>query len=120
MSEVRICYATKDWKVARLHAYRSGEGGVRDDNHVEDIVRCFCSGRNGAEVVRSAPEPGDSVLFEVILRVSNTRRGNSTYSGWEYVRHEGCPFDVARDGMLVYQRIKRLLRAARNEKERSK
>jgi len=118
VSEVRICYSTADGNVARLHAYRAGEGGVRDDNHVEDIVSSFCSGKNGADVVRYAPEPCEKILFEIVLRVSGTRRGGSTYSGWDYVRHEGCPFDVAEEGMLVYKRIKRLLRAAKNRKDK--
>ena len=118
MSRFVVCYATRDGVVANLHAYLDGDGAVRDNNHVVDIVSSFCSGKNGADVVRSAPEPGEKILFEIVLRVSGTRRGGSTYSGWDYVRHDGCPFEVAEEGMLVYKRIKRLLRAAKNRKDK--
>ena len=51
-----VCYTTRDGVRADLHAYADGDGSLRDNNHVREIVREFTNGNEG--VVRNHP-PGD-------------------------------------------------------------
>lgn len=109
MTQFVVCYSTCDGVVARLHAFGRGEGSVRDENHVRDIVACFAKGNEGA-VVCAAPGPGERVLFEITLGVSRTRRGGSRYSNWDYRQVQPCPQNVAEAGMDLFRLIKRNLR----------
>lgn len=101
---------------ARLHAFERGDGSLRDENHVVDIVREFCKGNEGA-IVQRPPAAGERPLFEIVLAVRDTRGGTSTYHGWNYRRHEPCPYDVANAGMELYAMIKGLLKKARKRRD---
>ena len=116
MCEFVVMYCEHADRYARLHAFRRGDGSVRDENHVLDIVREFCKG-NESSIVQRAPEDGERPLFEIVLRVAKTRHGVSSYSGWDFRRHEPCPFDVATWGMVIFRKIKSLLKKARARKE---
>lgn len=120
MTEFVVCFATSDGKVARMHAYGRGEGSLRDENHVRDIVGCFSRGNEGS-ILCEPPGPDERVMFEITLGVSGSRRGGSVYSGWEYRQISPCPQCVAEAGMDVYRQIKRnLRRAARDTGQRMK
>ena len=110
-----VCFATKDGVRADLHAYADGDGSLRDNNHVREIVREFARGNEGAVSTRP-PADGERVLFEVVLHVMDTRRGTSSYFGCDYRQVQPCPHCVAEAGMDIYRQIKRLLRRARRNK----
>ena len=75
-----VCYTTRDGVRADLHAYADGDGSLRDNNHVREIVREFTNGNEG--VVRNRPPAdGERVMFEIVLHVCETRRGKSNYFG---------------------------------------
>ena len=84
-----VCYTTLDGVRADLHAYADGDGSLRDNNHVREIV----------------------------LHVCETRRGKSNYFGCDYRQIQPCPHCVAEAGMDIYVQIKHLLRMARKEKK---
>ena len=42
-----VCYTTRDGVRAVLHAYADGDGSLRDNNHVREIVREFTHGKRG-------------------------------------------------------------------------
>lgn len=111
-----VCYTTLDGVRADLHAYADGDGSLRDNNHVREIVREFTHGNEG--VVRNRPpEEGERVMFEIVLNVCETRRGKSNYFGCDYRQIQPCPHCVAEAGMDIYVQIKHLLRKARKEKK---
>lgn len=112
-----VCYTTTDGVRAHLHAYADGDGSLRDNNHVREIVREFTHGNEDA-VRNRPPADGERVLFEIALHVRDTRRGTSSYFGCDYRQIQPCPHCVAEAGMDIYGQIKRLLRRARREKER--
>lgn len=116
-SRFTVCYTTRDGVRADLHAYADGDGSLRDNNHVREIVETFTHGNEGA-VRNLPPVDGERVLFEVVLHVRDTRRGTSSYFGCDYRQHQPCPHCVAEAGMDIYGQIKRLLRRARREKDR--
>lgn len=113
-----VCYATAagDAGKARLHAYADGDGSLRDNNHAAEIVREFARGNEGAIVMRP-PQGDERAMFEVVLCVSSTRRGTSTYFGCDYRQIQPCPHCVAAAGMEIYEEIKRVLKRARKRKE---
>lgn len=112
-----VCYTTRDGVRADLHAYADGDGSLRDNNHVLDIVREFTHGNEGM-VRNRPPEDGERVMFEIVLYVCATRRGTSNYFGCSYRQIQPCPHCVAEAGMDIYLQIKHLLRRARKEKNR--
>lgn len=116
MCELVVMYCEHADRYARLHAFRRGDGSVRDENHVLEIVQEFCRG-NEASIVQRAPEAGERPLFEIVLRVAKTRHCVSSYSGLDFRRHEPCPFDVATWGMVIFREIKSLLKKARARRE---
>lgn len=71
-----VCYTTRDGVHAVLHAYADGDGSLRDNNHVREIVREFTHGNEG-EVRNRPPSDGERVMFEIVLHVCATRRGTS-------------------------------------------
>lgn len=73
-----VCYTTRDGVRADLHAYADGDGSLRDNNHVREIVREFTHGNEGA-VRNRPPADGERVMFEIVLHVCATRRGTSNY-----------------------------------------
>lgn len=111
-----VCYTTRDGVRAVLHAYADGDGSLRDNNHVREIVREFTHGNEG-EVSNRPPEDGERVMFEIFLHVCATRRGTSNYFGCDYRQIQPCPHCVAEAGMEIYVQIKHLLRRARKEKK---
>ena len=120
-----VCYTTRDGVRADLHAYADGDGSLRDNNHVLEIVRKFTHGNEGAvrnrppadgERVRNRPPAdGERVMFEIVLHVCETRRGRSNYFGCDYRQIQPCPHCVAEAGMDIYGQIKHLLRRARKK-----
>lgn len=116
MTEFVVCYSTRDGVEAKLHAYRRGEGSIRDENHVREIVKCFLHG-NEDLISDAAPSADERVLFEIHLGVKNTRRDGSGYFGWDYRRIEPCPQCVAEAGMDIFHQIKHVLRRAKNERK---
>lgn len=113
------CFATTDNKVARLHAFMRGEGSLRDENHIREIVAMFTRG-NDTKVIPSAPAENEKVLYEVFLSVENTRHGHSRYSGWDFKMHPGCPQCVAEAGHDIYVHIKKLLKNAKQNSKENK
>lgn len=107
-SEFVVCYSTTDNIHANLHAYCRGDGTVRDNNHVVDIVREFCHG-NEDKIITRAPIDGERVMFEIRLGISGTRHGTSDYFGLDYQQFQPCPHCVAEAGMDIYLQIKHLL-----------
>lgn len=116
MTEFVAMWTTRDRRNVALHAFRRGEGSIRDENHVRDIMDCFARG-NEDLVLKTPPDPGETPLFEIHLRVAETRHGGSNYSGWDYRMYQDCPHRVAEAGMDIYQQIKALLKKARIRKE---
>ena len=110
-----VCYTTRDGVRADLHAYADGDGSLRDNNHVREIIETFTRGNEGL-ISNAAPSDGERVLFEIVLHVCATRRGTSSYFGCDYRQHQPCPHCVAEAGMDIYLQIKRLLRRARRNK----
>ena len=111
-----VCYTTRDGVRADLHAYADGDGSLRDNNHVREIVREFTRGNEGT-VRNRPPADGERVMFEIVLHVCGTRRGKSNYFGCDYRQIQPCPHCVAEAGMDIYVQIKHLLRRARREKK---
>lgn len=109
-----VCYTTNDGVHAVLRAYMDGDGTVRDNNHVQEIVRMFVRG-NEDVVMTSAPGEDDKVLFEMWMFVRDTRRNGSGYFGWDYAQRPGCPQCVAEAGMYIYRQLKHVLRKAGRE-----
>ena len=111
-----VCYTTLDGVRADLHAYADGDGSLRDNNHVREIVRELTHGNEGT-VRNRPPADGERVMFENVLHVCETRRGKSNYFGCDYRQIQPCPHCVAEAGMDIYVQIKHLLRRARKEKK---
>lgn len=111
-----VCYTTEDGVHANLHAYCRGDGSLRDNNHVQEIIHEFCHG-NEDKIRCRPPVDGERVMFEVWLSVMSTRHGTSTYGKPDYKQIQPCPQCVAEAGYEIYSQIVRLLKnAERNQK----
>ena len=101
---------------AQLYAYplneRGDEDTVRDNNHALEIVRQL-AGDDGEHFKEGTPPDGAPRMFDIWMRISNTRHGTSKYSA-DYHRHPGCPQRVASAMMDIYHTIKSVLRESRN------
>lgn len=116
MTQFVVCFSTTDGKTAQLHAFRRGEGSLRDENHVGEIISCFCKGNENG-IIHREPVEGERVLYEVHLTVENTRRNGSRYSGWDFRMFPGCPHCVAVAGYDIFRQMKRVLKNARRNKK---
>jgi len=117
MAEFVVCYATYDNVHANLHAYCRGEGSIRDENHVRDIVDEFCKGNEG-KINTSPPSEGERTMFEITLGVKDTRKDHSTYFGCDYSQIQQCPHCVAEARMDIFLHIKSLLMRAARRKDK--
>ena len=110
-----------DANVARpviLYAYtreeeapRFPECELRDARHALSIVKSLCSRDRMTD--GEPPRSGDVMpLWEVSLRVCETRAGTSRYAV-SYSRRNGCPLNATGLMMDIYHAIKRILKKAR-------